>query len=131
VIRDFSVADVTSVVDMLKANRQLTFPEVDGSEAMIRVRACDAAISLVYEIEGKVVGYVRGTYDGSRAMIHQLSVHPSYQRKGIGSALVGEIIKKLHERGAPTVSATVTERSQVFWKKVGFDRTEAFLVGNW
>ncbi|MFQ6087095.1 MAG: GNAT family N-acetyltransferase, partial [Candidatus Bathyarchaeia archaeon] len=106
-------------------------PEVDGPEAMKRVKACKAAVFLVCEVNGKVVGLVRGVYDGSRAIIHLLSVHPTYRGQGIGTALVREIVKRFEEKDAPTVSATVTDESLEFWQKVGFRKTKAFLVGNW
>jgi ribosomal protein S18 acetylase RimI-like enzyme len=130
-IRDFQLSDTDEILEILKLNDQYGFPEVDGPEAMKRVKACSAARFLVCEVKGKVVGMVRGNYDGSRAMIHQLSVHPAYQNQGIGTALVREIVKRLQKMGAPTVSVTVTEKSLQFWEKVGFKKTKIFLVGNW
>ena len=130
-IRDFQLTDRDEIVEILKLNNQYGFPEVDGPEAMKRVKACSAAVFLVCEIDGRVVGVVRGNYDGSRAIIHQLSVHPAYQRRGLGAALVREIVKNFQRMGAPTVSATVTERSLPFWQKVGFRKTNVLLVGNW
>lgn len=130
-IRDFQLADIDEIVEILKLNNQYGFPKVDGPEAMERVKACSAAVFLVCEIDGKVVGVVRGDYDGSRAIIHQLSVHPAYQRRGIGTALVRKIVKRFQQMGAPTASATVTEESLPFWQKAGFRKTKAFLVGNW
>jgi ribosomal protein S18 acetylase RimI-like enzyme len=103
-IRDFEVDDIDDIVEILKLNGQYGFPEVDGSEAMKRVKACSAAVFLVYELDGRVIGVVRGTYGGSRAIIHQLSVHSAYQRRGIGTALVKEIVKMFQQMGAPTVS---------------------------
>jgi len=130
-IRDFQHEDTNKIVEILKLNNQYGFPEVDGSEAMKRVKACSAAVFLVCEIKGKVVGVVRGNYDGSRAIIHQLSIHPAYQRRGIGKALVKEIVRRFQQMGAPTVSATVTDESLPFWQKVGFRKTKVLLVGNW
>jgi N-acetylglutamate synthase-like GNAT family acetyltransferase len=130
-IRDFQLTDRDEIVEILKLNNQYGFPEVDGPEAMKRVKACSAAVFLVCEIDGRVVGVVRGNYDGSRAIVHQLSVHPAYQRRGIGTALVKEIVDRFQRMGAPTVSATVTEESLPFWQKVGFRKTKVFLVGNW
>jgi N-acetylglutamate synthase-like GNAT family acetyltransferase len=130
-IRDFQIPDIAEIVEILKLNNQYGFPEVDGPEAMKRVKMCSAAVFLVCEIDGKVVGVVRGDYDGSRAIIHQLSVHPAHQRRDIGTALVNEIVKRFQQLSAPTVSATVTEESLPFWQKVGFRKTKAFLVGNW
>jgi N-acetylglutamate synthase-like GNAT family acetyltransferase len=130
-IRDFQLTDRDEIVEILKLNNQYGFPEVDGPEAMKRVKACSAAVFLICEIDGRVVGVVRGNYDGSRAMVHQLSVHPAYQKQGIGTALVKEIVKRFRQMGAPTVSATVTEESLPFWQKVGFRKTKVLLAGNW
>ena len=130
-IRDLEFADIEEIVEILELNGQYGFPGVDGPEAMKRVKACSAAVFLVCEMDGKVVGVIRGNYDGSRAIIHQLSVHPAYQRQGIGTNLVNQIVKRFQQMGAPTVSATVTEQSLPFWEKVGFRKTKAFIVGNW
>ena len=130
-IRDFQLTDRDEIVEILKLNNQYGFPEVDGPEAMKRVKACSAAVFLVCEIDGRVVGVVRGNYDGSRAIVHQLSVHPAYKKQGIGTALVKEIVNRFQRMGAPTVSATVTEESLPFWQKVGFRKTKVLLAGNW
>ncbi|MDH5363047.1 MAG: GNAT family N-acetyltransferase [Aigarchaeota archaeon] len=130
-IRDFELSDLDDVVEILGLNGQYGYPEVDGPEAMKKVRACEAAVFLVCEMEGKTVGVVRGNYDGSRAMIHQLSVHPDCQRRGIGTVLVEAIVERFRQMGAPTVSATVIEKSLPFWQKIGFRKTSAFIVGNW
>jgi len=129
--RDFEPRDADSIVEILKLNNQYGFPAVDGPEAMKRVKACPAAIFLVCEMNEKVVGAIRGNYDGSRAIIHELSVHPLYQKQGIGTALVKQIVREFEEKGAPTVSATAMEESLGFWQKVGFRKTKAFIVGNW
>jgi len=130
-VRDFRPGDVDVLVDILRLNNQYGRPDVDGPEAMKRVGGCKAAVFFVGEIDGRVVGLVRGVYDGSRALIHQLSVHPDYKGRGIGTTLVREIVGSFNERGAPTVSATITDESLGFWQKVGFRKTKAFLAGNW
>jgi N-acetylglutamate synthase-like GNAT family acetyltransferase len=130
-IRDFQAADVEEIVEILQLNDQYRFPKVDGPEAMNRVGACSAAVFLVCEVDSKVVGVIRGNYDGSRAVIHQLSVHPAFQGRGLGATLVREIVSRFKQMGAPTVSAMISERSLPFWQKVGFRKTDVFLVGNW
>ena len=131
VVRDFRPEDADALVEILRLNRQYSYPEVDGPEAMKRVGECRAAVFLVCEDGERVVGLVRGVYDGSRALIHQLSVHPDHKGQGIGTTLIREIVKRFNERGAPTVSATVSDESLGFWQKAGFNKTRAFLVGNW
>jgi ribosomal protein S18 acetylase RimI-like enzyme len=122
VIRDFSPEDSTILVDILKANQQYSHPAMDGPEAMLRVHKCIAAQFLVAEEEGQVVGMIRGTFDGSRAVIYLASVHPSHQRRGIGSALVREITRRFAELGALGIAVTVPGDAG-FWRRLGFRQT--------
>jgi len=78
IIRNFEFDDVGEIVEVLRLNNQYGFPAVDGPEDMRRVKACRAAIFLVCEMDDTVVGLVRGNYESSRAIIHQLSVYPAY-----------------------------------------------------
>lgn len=121
-IRDFRPDDVDALVDILKANQQYGHPDIDGPEAMLRVHRCAAAEFLVAEVEGKVVGMIRGTCDGSRAVIYLASVHPAYQRQGIGRALVREIARRFKERKAASISVIVPGDAD-FWKKMNFRQT--------
>jgi len=118
-IRDFNVKDINEVVQILKLNNQYS-RLLEGPEAMKRVSECETAVYLVAEKESKVVGVIKGIYDGSRALIHQISVHPEYQKQGIGRALVQEIARRFKERGAPSVAVTASTQSKEFFEKLGF-----------
>jgi len=119
-IRDFKIKDADDVIKILRLNDQYS-PFLEGPEAMKRVSECESAVYLVAEIEGKIIGVIKGVYDGSRALIHQISVHPKYQKSGIGSALVRETARKFKEMGAPSVAVTASSRSRDFFGKLGFE----------
>jgi ribosomal protein S18 acetylase RimI-like enzyme len=121
-IRDFRPQDVDALVEILKANQQYGHRDIDGPEAMLRVHKCEAAAFLVAEAGGKVVGMIRGTYDGSRAVIYLASVHPDHQRRGIGRALVMEIARRFKERGGRSI-AVIVPGDVAFWKKMNFRQT--------
>jgi predicted N-acetyltransferase YhbS len=121
-IRGFLAEDTTTLVSILKANQQYHQPDIDGPEAMLRVRDCQAAEFLVAEAEGQVVGMIRGTYDGSRAIIYLASVRPDHQRQGIGRALVIELARRFKKRGASSI-AVIVPGDVGFWKKMGFRQT--------
>ena len=121
-IREFRTDDCDRLVDILKANQQYNHPDIDGPDAMKRVQQCQAAEFLVAEVEDTVVGMVRGTYDGSRAIIYLASVHPDHQRKGTGRALVKEITRRFRDRGAASISVIVPGDAG-FWKKLNFRQT--------
>ena len=125
-IRDFVPSDAPRLVEILKANQQYGHPELDGPEAMIRVHQCEAAEFLVAEEDFKVVGFIRGVYDGSRAIIHIASVDPEYQGRGIGRALVYAIAKRFKDRGAASLAVTVPGETG-FWKKMGFRQTTRIM----
>ena len=120
-IRPFAPDDGERLVTILKCNGQFEWPAVEGIEAMGRVAACEAAVFLVAEIGRRPEGLIRAVYDGSRAMIHLLSVNPDHQRRGIGTALLGAVEQELRRRSATSVSVTVTDNSVGFWRKQGFD----------
>ena len=115
-IRPFVERDAEPLVDILTRNEQFGHPEVEGIEAMRRVASCEAAVFFVAEVDGQPEGLIRAVYDGSRALIHLLSVSPSSQHRGIGRALVDAVQIELRRRGAPTVSVTVTDASAGFWQ---------------
>lgn len=121
-IRQFSPADAGSLVTILKANQQYSHPEIDGPESMLRVHECQAAQFLVAEVDDQVVGMIRGTFDGSRAVIYLASVHPAFQRQGIGTALVREITRRFQDRGAASI-AVIVPGDLDFWRKLGFRQT--------
>ena len=119
-IRNFEEKDAKALEVILKLNGQFDYPEIENRESMIRVANCEAAIFLVAELDKSLCGCLKAIYDGSRALIHLVSVHPDYQSKGIATKLVDTAINKLSDLGAPYVSVTVSDESQGYWKKFGF-----------
>jgi GNAT superfamily N-acetyltransferase len=128
-IRGFKEGDARDLVSILRLNGQFGHPEVEGPEAMKKVAQCQAAVFLVAETDrGQVTGCIKAVYDGSRALIHLLSVHPDHQRTGIGTALFQAAATELAARGAPTASVIVNDQSATFWTNLGFTRLPAFLM---
>ncbi len=127
-IRKFKEKDIARLVEILKLNNQYDFPEIEGPDAMKRVARCDAALLLVAVTDQVICGFIKAVYDGSRALIHLLSVDPDYQNSGVGMALVKAVSNEFSQRGAPTISATVTQKSAGFWKKMGFGELPVFVM---
>ena len=79
---------------------------------------------LVAEAAGQRVGTVLGGWDQWRGHIYRLAVHPDYRRRGIARALVGEIERRLQDRGAARIYAlTYTEDGAAFWASLPYERT--------
>jgi ribosomal protein S18 acetylase RimI-like enzyme len=127
-IRPFQTADLEAVVAILQTNNQLATPAVDGPAALRRVSQLTGAFFLVAEVDNRVVGMVRGVWDGSRALVHQLSVDPGYQRQGIGSALMRALARRFREHGAPSLAVTATEKTSRFYERLGFASTPVVFM---
>jgi len=130
-IRNFNPKDADRCEQILLLNDQLPCPEIDGKEAMKRVYKRQGRYFLVAEENGFVIGLTRGTYDGSRALLWELSVDPNYQSKGVGKGLMKELLTKFKEDGAPTVSVTSLEKSREYYVKHGFEELPIkFMLAN-
>ena len=128
IFRGFKASDGPALEEILKLNGQFDYPAIEGLAAMRRIAACDAAILIIAEIHNHACGFVKGVYDGSRALIHLLTIHPDMKNKKIGSLLVDEFRKESKRRGATSLSVTVTDQSSGFWKKQGFEALPVYLM---
>jgi inorganic pyrophosphatase len=120
-IRPFHPDDRHTLTSILERNDQLNHPLVDGPDAMCRVSECSVSFFYVAEYAGEPIGLIRGNYDGSRAIINELSVDPDQQKLGAGTQLVEAALAWLIEKGAPTVAVTVSETSSSYWSRFGFE----------
>lgn len=127
-VREFRESDIPRLVQILTLNDQYKHPAIEGPESMKRVAMCDAAVFMIAETDKQICGFIKAVYDGSRALIHLLSVHPDYQHSGVGTALVDAVAAEFIRRGAPTVSVTATEQSVGFWERIGFRRVPVLLM---
>jgi len=56
---------------------------------------------LVAELENRVVGYAIGVVTKwGEGHVISLATHPDYRRRGVASALLSELLRKMKERGA-------------------------------
>jgi len=89
---------------------------------ILRQRNC---LGLVAEIGHRVAGFVIYEVAADHICIHNLAVAMSRRGQGAGTALIGEIIKKLGARRR--IVADVSEynlEAQLFFRAVGFRATE-------
>lgn len=102
-------------------------PYADGTEHLIinRLREAQAlALSLVAEIDGRVVGHVAFSVvtingvDKGWFGLGPISVHPDFQRQGIGSRLIYEGLSQLRGLG---VEGCVLEGDPNYYKRFGFN----------
>lgn len=126
VIRDETDADVSAITEVtIAAFKTLEISNKTEQYIIEALRAAKAlTVSLVAEVDGRVVGHIAFSpvtiSDGTQNWygLGPVSVLPTYQRQGIGKALIhGGLsrLKSMHARGCCLVGHLD------YYKKFGFD----------
>lgn len=99
------VKEIADNPQVTRASRWAKVPELES--------AIDREQLFVAEVDGWVAGFLEGNIKTGR--IWFIAVHPDFQGRGVGSALVMEF-----SRDADIVTTNVTMDSIGFWQKLGF-----------
>ena len=127
IIRPETAADYDAI---LKVNDEAFGRTLEG-RLVDAIRESDrfvAELSLVAVSEGQTHGHVITSYvdvePGARRALQvgPLAVLPSHQRRGIGSALMGETIRIADARGEPLL---LLEGNPTYYERFGFTRADA------
>jgi len=90
----------------------------------------ECSIYLVAEEEGELVGAILGTHDGRKGWINRLAVLPAHRRKGIATALVSEVEKRLSARGIEIFAGQIedwNETSMLLFERLGYTRHDDII----
>jgi len=128
-VRTETAADHTAVATVVTAAFEGRVDEARLVDLIRRSDGFDPDLTLVAEDGGKVVGHVmfsRVGFEGSGpAQVYclaPLSVHPDHQRRGVGSALTREGLRRLDDRGEPMV---ILEGIPAYYPRFGFEPASA------
>ncbi len=125
VIRQEKPSDLTNIYTVVKAAFDHA-EHADGNEpdlvnALRSSNAYIPALSLVAEIDGKIVGHILFTQlrigESVQLALAPLSVLPAYQRQGIGAALIREGHRKAQALG---YAFSVVLGSETYYPKFGY-----------
>jgi len=99
----------------------------DSREALAQRALRDPSLFLVAELGGRVIGTALGAWDGRRAFLNRVAVHPQYQRRRVGKRLLEEVEARLVALGADRIGLlTGAERPQAcaFYESLGYEVIE-------
>jgi len=108
-IRELRKEDIKAITDICVKGMEYDYLNEDlVREKTIEASDYEPELGIVYEKEGKVVGFAQCAYGPRRGdiwgYIRLLVVHPTYRQQGIGSALLKECEERLAKKDVALIS---------------------------
>jgi ribosomal protein S18 acetylase RimI-like enzyme len=104
----------------------------DSREEIAKKLERDPDLFLVAEDGGRLVGTVIGGFDGRRGLVYHLAVCPEPQYHGLGRLLMGELERRLREKGCLRAYLLVlpeNERLVEYYAQLGWERMRITTMG--
>lgn len=131
-IRAFQPGDTESVVALWETCG-LTRPWNDPRRDIARKLEVQPELFLVGTVEGDPIASAMAGYDGHRAWLYYLAVHPDHRGAGHARTLVEEVERMLRSLGAPKLNVQVrgdNPAARGFWLALGYDLEQNVSLGH-
>jgi ribosomal protein S18 acetylase RimI-like enzyme len=131
-IRPFESDDEDKVVKLWG----LVFPDAPAHNVPrndIRIKfGVQPELFFIAIADHKVVGSAMSGFDGHRGWVYYVAVHPDYQRRGIGSALMRKVESALVDIGCPKLNLQIRAGNHLvksFYESLGYVVEERISMG--
>ncbi|MCE5259130.1 MAG: GNAT family acetyltransferase [Chloroflexi bacterium] len=131
-MRPFQMSDYPAVLALWQQSGPgITLRPSDEPAEVARKLERDPDLFLVAEEDTIVIGVIMGAWDGRRGWIHHLAVQPSWRNRGVGSALLSEVEKRLKAKGCLKVNLMVLKDNidaQRLYARLGYQAMASTLL---
>lgn len=123
-IRPMTIADYDAVYELWQSIHGFGIRSIDDSkEGVERFLNRNQGISVVAEVDGRIVGAILCGHDGRRGCLYHVCVHENYRKCGIGKSMVVACMRALQAEGVNKVSIIAFKINEIgnhFWKEEGW-----------
>ncbi|MBC9225047.1 GNAT family N-acetyltransferase [Aeromicrobium sp. 636] len=122
-LRHAQVADIEILLAFWANSAENAARPADEARLVAQLLARDPAAVIVAEQAGEIVGCVVAGWDGWRANLYRLAVHPQQRGRGVGSRLLDQAERRLTALGATRMCAMVLDENDPgvsLWRSAGY-----------
>lgn len=134
ILREFQFPkDFSQVITLwMNAGLGIHVRRSDKKEGIAKKLQRDPDLFLVAEAGERIIGTVMGGFDGRRGMVYHLAVDSSFRNKGLGTALMVELERRMKQKGCIRSYLLVT-RDNVdaarFYESQGWEQMDLLIYG--
>jgi ribosomal protein S18 acetylase RimI-like enzyme len=128
-LRPADPGDVDSVLAFWRVAAEDADRPADRREAVVELIARDPDALLLAIRDDLIIGCVIAGWDGWRAHLYRLAVHPDQRRRGLARWLLDAAELRLRARGAIRLDAMVldgNDSAHRVWSTAGYGRQESW-----
>jgi len=120
-------ADVPAIEALMNAPPGFWDASWRADVLSVAIRCADD-LAVVWEENGRLLGFACAHDCGFRAYLSALIVDPGARRRGIGRQLVSEIQERLVRRGCRILISDVWPNAAGFYRRLGWSEPDALLL---
>jgi ribosomal protein S18 acetylase RimI-like enzyme len=131
IIRQMTINDYEELLRLWENTPGIGVSEADSRENIERFLNRNSCFNMVCQIDNRIVATVLCGYDGRRGYIYHVAVDNKYRLRGIGLALVDEVLKRLRTEGVDKCHLFVFSDNypaQDFWSNTGWEQRDDLLI---
>ncbi len=124
IIKEYDTYDEKEILNLYKAVGWISYTK---NPSMLKGSYENSLMILAAYEEDTLLGIIRVVGDGhSVIFIQDLIVHPDFQRKGIGSALMKEVLSRFANVYQTILMTDDTVKTNAFYSSLGFTSVNKF-----
>ena len=117
-IKPYSQYDETEILSLYRA---VGWSNYYNRPEMLKQAFAGSLCTLAAWENGRLIGLIRAVGDGySSVLIQDILVYPEYQRRGIGTALMREMLARYAHVYQIQLATDNTEKTKAFYRSQGF-----------
>ncbi|MCJ7647802.1 MAG: GNAT family N-acetyltransferase [Candidatus Lokiarchaeota archaeon] len=129
-IEKFTMESYENIVD-LWGKSGISVGSTDTRDEIERMLQRNPELFLIGKVDNKVIGVVMGGFDGRRGYVHHLAIDPDYQRRGFGTMIMDDILKKFRKIGVHKVHLFIEKYNKElveFYKNLGWEMRDDLIM---